>query len=577
MKKLFIIISILAIAGNACKDKKSNSGTFADKIYIKGIILTLDSLNTIQEAVAVKDGKILDVGTSRQIIKYKGKATSVFDLKGKTLIPGFIDGHSHILSLDRTQMVNISSPPVGSVTKIADIISEIQNYIETRKVKQGEWIIAIGYDQDQLEEKRHPVKEDMDKAFPDNPVILRHASGHLTVGNSLALKAANIDSTTPDPVNGVIVRKKGSREPTGLMQGRANHILTRVRSRETPKLSYDEKIKLLKDQQTLYASVGITTAQDGSTNAESVEFIRKAAEQNELHIDVMLLAAYSIIDRLINDPEYKPGVTKNHVKIQGVKYFSDGSPQGKTAFFSEPYLTEVPGCDSDCRGIPLVNQEQFNEAVKKAFAANIQFYAHANGDSAIGMFIHAVENANKELNTSGIGRRPVTIHSQFVRDDQLYKYAELGFVPSFFSNHAFFWGDTHVENLGKDRAYFLSPLKTSMERGIIYTNHTDYGVTPIDQLFLLWTSVVRKSRSGEIIGPGERLTPMEGLRALTINGAYQYFEEDIKGSIEAGKLADMVILSDNPVTINPDEIKNIAVLETIKEGETVYKNSLDDE
>jgi predicted amidohydrolase YtcJ len=274
---------------------------------------------------------------------------------------------------------------------------------------------------------------------------------------------------------------------------------------------------------------------------------------------------------LINDPEYKPGIRKNHVKIQGVKFYSDGSPQGKTAFFSKPYLTEVPGCDSDCRGIPLVTQEQFNEAVKTAFTGNIQFYAHANGDSAIGMFIHAVENANKELNTSSLERRTVSIHSQFVRDDQLTRYAELGFVPSFFSNHAFFWGDTHVSNLGKDRAYFLSPLKTSLDKGIIYTNHTDYGVTPIDQLFLLWTSVVRQSRSGEIIGSGERITPMEGLRALTINGAYQYFEEEIKGSIEAGKLADMVILSDNPVTINPDEIKDIVVLETIKEGETIYK------
>lgn len=187
------------------------------------------------------------------------------------------------------------------------------------------------------------------------------------------------------------------------------------------------------------------------------------------------------------------------------------------------------------------------------------------------MYLKAIENANKSLNTNSNDRRPVTIHSQFVRPDQLDGYKKLGIIAALFSNHAFFWGDVHVRNLGPERANFLSPLKTAIKKGVVATNHTDYPVTPLNQLFLLWTSVERKSRSGQVIGPDERLTPIEGLRAITINGAYQYFEENSKGSIETGKLADLVVLSDDLTKVEPSKIKDIIVLETIKEGKTVFK------
>lgn len=548
---------------------ESNLGK-ADKIFINGVVLTIDAKNSVAQAVAVKDGKILEIGSTESISKLRSENTEVIDLKGKTLIPGFIDGHSHFLSLGRFNSVNISSPPVGNVTKIADIISELKKFRKERGIKDGEWIQAWGYDPDQLAEKRHPVKEDLDAAFPDNPVVLTHASGHLSVANSYALKISGVDSTTKDPAGGVIVRKPGTQEPTGLLQERAKGVLRTGRD-ERESVSFEEKLELLKEQQKLYASYGVTTAQDGATGAESIEFLKKAAEKGGLFIDIEALPSYAIIDKVINDPAYQLGILKNHLKLDGIKYMSDGSPQGKTAFFSKPYLVEVPGCDHDCNGFPTVTQAQFDEAVKKSFVHNLHFYVHCNGDSAIDMFILAVEKANRELKTTSVGRRTVVVHSQFVRPDQLDKYKELGITPTFFTNHTFFWGDTHVQNLGRERAYFSSPLKSALKKGISYTNHTDYGVTPINQLFLLWTSVNRKSRSGEIIGPDERVTPLEGLRALTINGAYQYFEENLKGSIEKGKLADLVILSDNPITVDPDKIKDITVLETIKEGKTIFK------
>lgn len=572
MKKIVVItgISILATFVFAFNRPKNNPAEIADKIFINGKILTVDEKNTVAQAVAVKDGKIIAVGTTQQIKAYKGVSTEVEDLQGKTLTPGFIDGHSHFMSLGRSKSVNVSAPPVGNVKNIADLVNEIQKYKKANNIGDGEWISAFGYDQDQLAEKRHPTKEDLDAAFPNNPITLTHVSGHMTVANSLALKLSGIDATTPDPAGGVIVRQKGSKEPTGLLQEKAASLLKREQKQ---KPSLDEQLQAVVDQENFYASNGITTAQDGYTAFESLELLNEAAQQKKLFIDIEALPGYQTLDKVLAKPDvYKFGILQNHLKLAGTKLVADGSPQGRTAYFTKPYLVEVPGCDhGECKGFPNITQEQFNDAILKAYTNNIRPFVHCNGDATIDMYIQALDNANKQLATNSTTRRPVTIHSQFVRPDQLDQYKRLGVIPALFSNHAFFWGDVHVQNLGLERASFLSPLKSATKKGLLPTNHTDYGVTPLNQLFLLWTSVVRESRSGKVIGPNERLTPIEGLRAITINGAHEYFEEKTKGSIEKGKLADFVILSDDITTINPEKIKDVTVLETIKEGKTIYK------
>lgn len=542
----------------------------AEKIYINGKIITVDAKNSVAQAVAVSAGKIVDVGSTAAISKLKGANTVVIDLGGKTVIPGLIDGHSHFMGLGRTKMANVAAPPVGPVKNLTDLVAELQKHKAEKKIADGEWITGFGYDVDQLAEKRHPTKEDLDSAFPTNPVVITHVSGHMSVANSAALKLAGIDSNTKDPAGGLIVRKTGTNEPEGLLQEKAQGLIRSLVERKVPTL--DDQLSDLKDQQTFYASYGITTAQDGSTSFESLQLLKTAAERNALFIDIETLPSYGIVDKVLGNPQFKYGVLDNHLKLNGFKFVSDGSPQGKTAFFGKPYLTKVPGCDNaECKGFPVTTQEQFNAAVKKGFENNIQVFVHCNGDAAIDMYLTAIENANKELKTTSTNRRPVVIHSQFVRPDQLDQYQKLGMVPSFFTNHTFFWGDVHVQNLGENRAFFSSPLKSALKRNIWFTNHTDYVVTPVNQMFLLWSSVNRQSRSGKTIGPEERVTPIEGLRAITINGAYQYFEEKTKGSIEKGKLADLVVLSDDPLTIDPLKIKDIVVLETIKEGQTVFK------
>ncbi|MFT3822579.1 MAG: amidohydrolase [Chitinophagaceae bacterium] len=561
---LVLLLSLVAFV----RDNTPKAGT-ADKIFTNGKIITVDAKNSIAQAVAVKDGKIVAVGTVAEVAKWKGSNTEVVDLQGKTLTPGFIDGHSHFMGLERSKTANIAAPPVGTVKNIADIIAVLQQFKKEKNIAAGEWISAFGYDQDQLQEKRHPTKEDLDAAFPDNPVTLTHVSGHMTVANSLALKLSDIDAGTPDPAGGVIVRVKGSKEPAGLLQESASRLLKRTQKQ---KPTLEEQLEALKDQQLFYASNGITTAQDGYSSFESVELLGKAAERKELFIDIEALPGYQTLEKVLADPQYKFGILNNHLKLAGTKLVADGSPQGKTAFFTKAYLTEVPGCNHDeCVGFANVTQQQFNEAIIKAFQHNIRPFVHCNGDATIDMYIKAIDNADKELHTTSNSRRPVTIHSQFVRPDQLDEYKRLGIIPALFSNHAFFWGDVHVQNLGEQRASFLSPLKTAGAKGLHPTNHTDYGVTPLNQLFLLWTSVARESRSGKVIGAAERLTPIEGLRAITINGAYEYFEENLKGSIEPGKLADLVILSDDITAIAPAKIKDVTVLETIKEGKTIYK------
>lgn len=556
--------------GRGPGDKAKSVKETADKVYINGKIITVDAKNSTAQAVAVKAGKILAVGTVSDINKLKSASTVVVDLGGKTVIPGLIDGHSHFMSLEWTQTANVAAPPVGPVKTIADIVTELKKYKATKNIPDGEWIRGFGYDVDQLAEKRHPTKEDLDGAFPNNPVVITHVSGHMSVANSAALKASEIDSTTKDPAGGIIVRKDGSNEPAGLLQEKAQYSVRLKQNKEKPTL--EDQLKTLKDQQLFYASQGITTAQDGNTSFESLQLLKQAADRGELLIDIETLPSYGIIDKVLGNPDFKYGVLNNHLKLNGFKFMSDGSPQGKTAYFGRPYLTKVPGCDNaECRGFPITTQQQFNEAVRKGFENNIQVFVHCNGDAAIDMYIEAVETANRYLKTSSTNRRPVVIHSQFVRPDQLDKYKTLGMLPACFTNHTFFWGDVHVQNLGEKRAFFASPLKTALKKGIIATNHTDFPVTPVNQLFLLWTSVNRQSRSGKVIGPDERLTPIEGLRTITINGAYEYFEEKTKGSIEPGKLADLVVLSDNPLTIAPKNIKDLVVLETIKEGNTIYK------
>ena len=539
----------------------------ADAIYFGGPILTVNDKAPRAEAVAVRDGKIVAVGKKATVMKAeKGKATILHDLKGHTMTPSFIDPHSHIIfALDMADQANVSAPPAGPANNAQEIVAELKKFAEARKVKPGELIVGFGYDENMMA-KGHPLtRDDLDPAFPDNPVYVIHVSGHGAVLNSRAFEKYGISAATKTPPGGVIVRKAGSDEPAGLIMEMAYLPVFSDRIVPTPQQELDR----LKFAQNLYATAGVTTAQDGATHAGDLAVFQRAAARGALYIDVIAYPFFTDLDKILAaNPPATWGKYANRLKIGGCKITLDGSPQGKTAAFTTPYLTGGPNGEKDWKGEPGVPQDQANAIVKKCYDAGLRMNMHANGDAAIDNAIKAHEFAAAGNPTRDRGT--IIVHSQFVRKDQLQKYVEYKLMPTLFTEHAFFFGDTHVLNRGRQQAYFLSPLKTAMAMGLRPTNHTDFNVAPIDQMLVIWSAVTRKSRSGEVIGPDERVTPLQALKAITINAAHQYWEEDKKGSIELGKLADLVILSDNPLTVKPDAIRDIKVLETIKEGKTIY-------
>lgn len=573
MSKIWLFASLLLFAIGCKETPKETPEPSSTSIYYGGSIITMDSEKQERvESVVEDEGMIVFVGKLKEAKKQFPNSNKI-NLRGKTLLPGFIDPHSHFGAVSNTMgQVDLNPPPVGKINTIDDILRDLKQYKTDNNIADGEWIFGWGYDDSQLKEKRHPNSKEIDSVLPNNPVYLQHSSGHMGVANSLALKMMKVDSKTKNPSGGNIGRYPNSKEPNGLVQETAmypfvGNMLLILNSSQA---------EFFDKTQDYYASNGITTAQDGMIDRNSIAFYKDQAEKGKLKIDLIALAGYSDLDENLADKSLKFRTYNNLFKVQGTKIVADGSPQGKTAFFSEPYLTEVPGCSRDCKGLPSLSQNEMNKLFLTAYKADNQLYIHCNGDASIDMVIAAHEYACKTLNQPlDKDRRTIAIHSQFVRPDQLAIYKAYNIVPSFFTNHAYFWGDAHLENLGEGRANFLSPIVSADNMGLKYTNHSDATVTPINPLFTIWTAVNRESRTGKIIGAAERATPYQALKAITINAAYEYFEEDSKGSLAKGKVADFVILDKNPLTSNAAHLKDIQVLETIKNGKSIYKIKTD--
>jgi predicted amidohydrolase YtcJ len=535
----------------------------ADRIFL-GDVLTIDANNTVARAVAVKDGRVLIVGDEATVLRHRGRKTEVEDLAGGALLPGFIDPHSHLMAnaVPITGWANLSRPPVGDVESIPRLLAALEAHAKKIGVGRNTWIVGYGYEKDGLAEGRDLTAADLDARFPNNPVAVIHVSFHGAVLNTPALRAVGIGAETPTPAGGQIVRKPGSQEPAGLILENAFF----AAAAKFPQPSAEKMLDGLRPAQLHYAANGYTTIQDGLTSAPSLALLQRAAAEDRLFLDVVALPDARTFANIVG----KPGIVfgggyQKHLKLGGVKSIVDGSAQARTAFFSEPMKVSGPAGQRAWSGVPIVSKDELAATFRLAYQNHVQTYTHANGDAAIDMVLAAHDAAGAPPD-----RRPVIIHSQFVRPEQLNSYARIGAVPSFFTNHAFFWGDEHVKNLGQQRAWFLSPLRSAVARGLHFTNHSDYAVTPLDPMFILWTATERTSRSGAVIGPDERITVAEALRAITIDAAYQYFEEGSKGSIEPGKLADFVILDRNPLDATGAALRSIRVRETIKEGRTVY-------
>jgi len=539
----------------------------ADTIYTGGPILTMDDSQPRPESVAVKDGKILQVGPLASLVTYQGAATRVFDLKGRALLPGFVDSHGHVVMGGLQALsANLLAPPDGPVTDIAGLQEALKAWTEGNKkaVEAANLIIGFGYDQSQLDEKRAPNREELDAVSADFPVIVIHQSGHFGVANSKALSLAGITAQSKDPPGGVI-RRSADGEPDGVLEENAFFVaLTGLLGN----LGQEEFKAFARAGAELWASFGYTTAQEGRSMPGTVSVMKSVADEGGFAIDVVTYPDV-LVDRDFISTHVSHAY-ENRLRVGGAKLTIDGSPQGFTALRDRPYYDPVGHFAPGYAGYPAATMEQVVDAVDWAFENNIQILTHANGEGASDMLIAALDAANKTHGAAD--RRPVLIHGQFLRLDQVDELKRLGVFPSLFPMHTFYWGDWHREHtVGPALADNISPTGWLQARGMIFGTHHDAPVAFPDSMRVLDATVTRRTRSGDILGPDQRVDVTTALKAMTIWPAWQHFEEDQKGSIEVGKLADFVILSEDPTAVDPERLDKLRVMFTIKEDAVVYE------
>ncbi len=525
-------------------------------IYRNGTILTMETGKTA-EAVLTENGKILAVGDEASVFAAAKPGARQFDLEHGTLMPSFIDAHSHISSAAVT-LLQVSLEDCCNFDAIAE---KIRGFIQQQKIPAGQWVTANGYDHNTLQEHQHPTKELLDRSAPQNPVLIAHQSGHMGVANSLALQKLGISANTKDPDGGKIVRENG--HPTGLLE-EAAYVSS---ARQVPMPAPEDLLNAYRRVQRKYASYGITTVQEGMMVAQMEPLYRMLLSTDVMKLDLVAYPALDDWKSLYNAFPQCGEEYFNHIRFGGIKMILDGSPQGRTAWMRTPYEGE----DNFC-GYPALKDEAVLNAVREAKNHGMQILAHCNGDAACNQFLCACTTVAQEQG-SVADIRPVMIHAQLLGLDQLDEVKRLSVIPSFFVAHAYHWGDIHIRNFGFERAARISPAASALQKGIRFTFHQDTPVIEPDMLETVWSAVCRQTKSGVVLGKEERISVYEALRAVTINAAYQYFEEEKKGSIAAGKQADFVVLDHNPLQMEPERLREIHVRHTIKDDEVIYTNS----
>lgn len=537
-------------------------------IFTGGPILTINDAMPTAEAVAVRNGVIVAVGSLDAARAAVGRNAQVVNLDGRTLLPGFFDPHGHVSMVGlQARYANLLPAPDGQGDDIPALQRITRDWMNAHEqlVRDTQLVIGFGYDDSQLKEHRHPTRTELDTISDSVPILFMHQSGHLGVANSAALKAAGITASTPNPDGGAFRREDGSQEPNGVMEETA---LFTVMGALFTRLDLQANLEMIREGARFYSSFGYTTAQDGRSSTDTCRMMAMLAERGELPIDILSFPDILTSTDVMATPLYR----KNYVgkyRIGGVKLTIDGSPQGKTAWLSQPYYIPPEGKPASYRGYPAATEQQVLDAVELAFKNDWQIEVHANGDAAIDLLIGAVRDATNRHGAKD--RRPVLIHGQTVRMDQLDELKTLGIVPSLFPMHTFYWGDYHRDSvLGPRRAEFISPCASVVRRGMRFTSHHDAPVANPDAMRVLSATVTRRTRSGDILGPDECVPVDIALKAMTLWAAWQHYEDDRKGSLAVGKLADMTILDADPMTIDRDKLAAIKVTSTWKEGREVW-------
>jgi predicted amidohydrolase YtcJ len=531
-----------------------------------GTILTMEgeAPHTV-EAVVTRAGRIVYTGPMAQARRVAGRGASDHNLKGATMLPGFVDAHSHFaMAAQMASGADLGDPdrPAGD---IAAVIEALRKDASERQVPTGGWVIGWRYNEASLAEKRHITRADLDTAFPDRKVVLIHFTGHGLVANSAALEAGGVTDATQAPPGGLILRDAQGR-PNGVLFEQAMMLVVL----KIPQPTAEQKLAALEKAQQIYTRSGYTLVQDGATQPPDLAFLTSPAAVSRLKIDLTLLPYYAGLDGLLARKDVRFGAWQGRIKLQGVKFVLDGSPQARTAHMARDYALGSPEGHHPWHGQANMSEAEFIDKARKVTDRGWQLFVHANGDAAIDVAIRGFEALGIRAKDN---RRPVVIHSQLQRPDHLRGYARIGVAPAYFSNHTYYFADIHRSNFGKEMVGFISPFQSARAAGLVASNHSDFPVTPLDPFTQLWSSMARTSLSGVVSGPEQRLSAYQALQALTTGPAWQAFEENRRGRIKVGLLADFVVLDHNPLAISTDEVRRIKVLETVKEGQTIWKIS----
>lgn len=551
-----------------CINRYYSNTTF----YYNGNIITVDDNNPSVQGVLTGDGKIIGTGSIFSLLRYIKSDTKFVNLHGKTMLPGFVDAHSHISTVGQ---YDDYSAAIG-ITSIDEFISIGQtnfknwynNSVNNGTYEDGDWYVGNGYDNTQLPNEKHPTADDLDKISTEIPICIIHTSGHMAVVNHKALEILNYTKDSP-MLNQFeeYIKLDDNGNPKGLIQENAF-----FRLYQNPNILYDvtktntkDNVTRLKDACNTYASYGITTAQDGagSTLPSTIKIMN--ADGDTPLID---LVHYDEEKKVLTPS--KDSKFENGYKVGGVKMILDGSPQGKTAWLKQPYYVVPEGKPADYCGYPSKTDEEVYNTLVSCLKNGYQILAHTNGSAAIEQFITQFEKAKNDTGiTTDI--RPVLIHAQTITENQLDRCSQLGINTSFFCDHVYYWGDYYLSSiLGPEKGNKISPIASALQRGINVTIHQDSPIVPPNMLFSIHNAVNRITRNGILLGAENRISVMDAIKLVTINSAYQSFEENTRGSITKGKAADFVILDKNPLTVDKSTIKDIKVLNTIKNDKVIY-------
>ena len=521
-----------------------------DYVVINARVFTIDNDQPFAEAFAVKNGRFVAVGSTSDVQNLATVGTEIIDAEGMTITPGFIDAHSHPSGAGVNELVQVNA----DLRSIAEIKSALQE--RTSTTPAGQWIQAFKYDDTKLAEGRPLNRFDIDDVAPNNPVVVGHRGGHTGVYNSMALALAGITAETPDPDGGRFYRDDDG-VLTGLAAEEARYVFRDLIPSDSSREQRREGVKLISQ---LMSKAGLTSVHQTGGGRNDMIAYQDAREAGGMHFRMYLFPRGRLFEDLVN-AGIRTGMGDDVFRIGAVKFMADGSASERTMRMSTPFE------GTNDYGILTMSQEELHEAVENAHRNDFQIGIHANGDITIEMVLNAYERAQT------LWPRPDTRHRiehcSLVNPTLLQRIKDLGVIPAPFYTYVHYHGNKWVD-YGEEKMQWMFAHKSFLDYDIPVAPASDYTPGPYEPLMALQSMVTRKDFDGRIWGPNQRITLDQALRICTMNGAYASFEENSKGSITAGKLADFVILADDPHEVDPDQIKNIEIVRTVVGGTTMY-------